>query len=80
MTSEDIVSRLKVAATSAATRLNDLARRGVQAWREAWARLQAVPGADDGVDPLEPLSDNAPRLPGTRSKALNRIGAAVLRP
>jgi two-component system nitrogen regulation sensor histidine kinase NtrY len=77
VTPEDIVSRLKVAATSATTRLIELGRRGVEGWREAWARLQAVPGADDDADPLEPLSENAPRLPGTTDRAF-RIGLVVV--
>ena len=77
MTPEDIVSRLKVAATSAATRLNGLWRHGVESWREAWARLQAVPGVDDSAEPLELLSENAPRLPATSDRAF-RIGLVVV--
>jgi two-component system nitrogen regulation sensor histidine kinase NtrY len=36
-----------------------------------------VPGADEGADPLEPVSDSAPRLPGTSDRAF-RIGLVVV--
>jgi two-component system nitrogen regulation sensor histidine kinase NtrY len=75
---DDIAFRLKGAAASATAGLARLARRFAEAARRAsdslMSRLLAGPAA---ADPLDPLSDNAPPLPGTSDRAF-RIGLVVV--
>jgi two-component system nitrogen regulation sensor histidine kinase NtrY len=73
----NILSRVKVALMSAGAGLDSLWRRCAASAREAWHKLQAIPGAGAAGDPLEPLSENAPPLPGTSDRAF-RIGLVVV--
>jgi two-component system nitrogen regulation sensor histidine kinase NtrY len=69
---------VKVAAASAAAGLERLARRGAGAVRRAGDSLMArLPAGPAAADPLDPLSDNAPPLPGTSDRAF-RIGLVVV--
>jgi two-component system nitrogen regulation sensor histidine kinase NtrY len=81
VTPEELVSRLRLAAGSAATVLDNLRRRGIAAARPVLGRfrekIRAVPRGVAGGDPLEPLSDSAPPLPGTSDRAF-RIGLVVV--
>jgi two-component system, NtrC family, nitrogen regulation sensor histidine kinase NtrY len=80
VTPDDVVSRLKVVAAAAATRLTGLGRQGASAARRRWDHaksltLAAAPAASG--DPLEPLSDDGPALPGTSDRAF-RLGMVVV--
>ncbi len=66
---------MKVAARAAATRLEALGRQGAAAARRGWDRLGSL--APAAGDPLEPLSEDAPALPGTSDRAF-RIGLVVV--
>jgi two-component system nitrogen regulation sensor histidine kinase NtrY len=69
---------VKVAAASVAAGLERLARRGAGAVRRAGDSLMArLPAGPAAADPLDPLSDNAPPLPGTSDRAF-RIGLVVV--
>ncbi len=75
VTPNDVVARLKVVATAAATRLEGLGRHGAQVARRAWDRLKGL--APAAGDPLEPIPTDAPGLPGTSDRAF-RIGLVVV--
>jgi two-component system, NtrC family, nitrogen regulation sensor histidine kinase NtrY len=69
---------MKVAAASAAAAMERLVRRCAGAVRRAGDSLMArLPAGPAAVDPLDPLSDNAPPLPGTSDRAF-RIGLIVV--
>jgi two-component system, NtrC family, nitrogen regulation sensor histidine kinase NtrY len=74
VTTDDLVSRVKVAAASAAAGVERLARRCAGAVRWAGDSLMArLPAGPAAADPL----DNAPPLPGTSDRAF-RIGLVVV--
>ena len=62
-------------ATAAATRVEALGRWAAEAARRGWARLKSLTPA--ASDPLEPLAEDAPALPGTSDRAF-RIGLVVV--
>ena len=62
-------------ATAAATRVEALGRQTAEAARRGWARLKSLTPA--AGDPLEPLAEDAPALPGTSDRAF-RIGLVVV--
>jgi len=68
-------------AKAAATRLEAFGRQGAEAARRGWERLnlQAIPTAlmPAAGDPLEPLAEDAPGLPGTSDRAF-RVGLVVV--
>jgi two-component system, NtrC family, nitrogen regulation sensor histidine kinase NtrY len=66
---------LKVVAAAAATRLEGLGRVGAGAVRRGWDRLKGL--APAAGDPLEPLVEDSPGLPGTGDRAF-RIGLVVV--
>jgi two-component system, NtrC family, nitrogen regulation sensor histidine kinase NtrY len=75
VTPDDVISRLRAAATSAAARLDGLARRCAGAVRRTWESLKTP--AAGAADPLAPLSETGPALPGTSDRAF-RIGLVVV--
>ena len=78
MTTDDLVAHLKGAAASATAVLGRLGGRCAEAGRRAWESLMPRTPAGVGAGPLEePLSDNAPPLPGTSDRAF-RIGLVVV--
>ena len=80
MTTDDLVARFKVAAGSAVATLGRLADRCAEAAGRAWDRVmpRAPEGAGaDGAGATDPLSDNAPPLPGTSARAF-RIGLLIV--
>jgi two-component system nitrogen regulation sensor histidine kinase NtrY len=77
VTTDDLVARLKLAAGSAIARLEQLGRRCAEAARRAWERLMQRAPTGAGGGPPDPLSDNAPPLPGTSDRAF-RIGLIVV--
>jgi two-component system nitrogen regulation sensor histidine kinase NtrY len=77
VTTQDLVARLKTAAGSATAGLARLASNGAEAARAAWERLMPSAPAAAGGGPLDPLSDNAPPLPGTSDRAF-RIGLVLV--
>jgi len=76
VTTDDIVFRLKVAATSTAAGLRSAWRGWTGAARRAWQGLKPSAPAGGG-DPLDPLPEDAPPLPGTSDRAF-WIGLVVV--
>ena len=62
-------------ATAAATRVVALGRQAAEAARRGWVRLTSLTPV--AGDPLEPLAEDAPALPGTSDRAF-RIGLVVV--
>jgi two-component system nitrogen regulation sensor histidine kinase NtrY len=77
VTRDDLVARLKTGAGSATAALAGLARRCAEAARRGWERLLPRAPAVAATGPLDPLSDNAPPLPGTSNRAF-RIGLVLV--
>ena len=80
MTTDDIVSRLKVAATSVTTGLERLGHNCAAVGRRAREKLGETPASRPpaaAADPLDPLPENAPPLPGTSDRAF-WIGLVVV--
>jgi two-component system, NtrC family, nitrogen regulation sensor histidine kinase NtrY len=76
VTPDDVVTRLKVVAAAATTRLRRLGRQHTHAIRHGWeGRLRGLAPATG--DPLEPLAEDASGLPGTSDRAF-RLGLVVV--